>query len=59
VVKYSSAHLDGVDSELVVNSGHSTQANPVTIGEVRRILLEQLTRPASHGAVALATGPAH
>jgi len=59
VVKYSSAHLDGVDSELVVNSGHSTQANPVTIGEVRRILLEQLARPASHDAPALALGPAH
>ena len=45
VVKYTSAHIDGVDSELVVeNSGHSTQANPVTIGEVRRILLEQLAR---------------
>ncbi|HBK06306.1 MAG TPA: alpha/beta hydrolase [Acetobacteraceae bacterium] len=45
VVEYSSAHLDGVESELVVNSGHSTQANPITIGEVRRILLEQLARP--------------
>jgi pimeloyl-ACP methyl ester carboxylesterase len=44
VVKYTSAHLDGVESELVVNSGHSTQANPITIGEVRRILLEQLAR---------------
>jgi len=29
---------------VVENSGHSTQANPVTIGEVRRILLEQLAR---------------
>ena len=43
MVTYSSAHLDGVESELVVNhSGHSTQANPITIGEVRRILVEQL-----------------
>ena len=47
VVTYSSAHLDGVESELVVNhSGHSTQANPITIGEVRRILVEQLNRTA-------------
>src|SRR3954454_19597139 len=42
VVEYSSAHLDGVDSELVVRGGHSTQANPATIAEVRRILLEHV-----------------
>jgi pimeloyl-ACP methyl ester carboxylesterase len=40
VVKYSSAHIEGVASELVVRSGHSTQAEPATIEEVRRILLE-------------------
>ena len=39
VVAYESAHLDDVDSELVVRSGHSTQSNPHTIEEVRRILL--------------------
>jgi hypothetical protein len=44
VVKYTSAHIDGVDSELVVRSGHSTQATPETIEEVRRILDEHLTR---------------
>jgi pimeloyl-ACP methyl ester carboxylesterase len=38
VVAYSSAHLDGVESELVVRSGHSTLADPETIEEVRRIL---------------------
>ena len=38
VVKYDSAHLDGVESELIVQSGHSTQGNPHTIEEVRRIL---------------------
>ena len=42
VVKYESAHIDGAESELVVRSGHSTQSNPVTIEEVRRILLAQL-----------------
>ena len=42
VVRYASAHIDGVDSELVVHSGHSTQSNPATIAEVRRILLLQL-----------------
>ena len=39
VVEYSSAHLDGVDSEYIVRSTHSTQSNPYTIEEVRRILL--------------------
>jgi pimeloyl-ACP methyl ester carboxylesterase len=42
VVAYSSAHIEGVDSELVVHSGHSTQSNPATIAEVERILLLQL-----------------
>ena len=39
VVKYTSAHLDGVESEKVVHSSHSTQSHPETIEEVRRILL--------------------
>jgi pimeloyl-ACP methyl ester carboxylesterase len=39
VVRYSSAHIDEVESELVVyGSGHSTQSDPRTVGEVRRIL---------------------
>jgi hypothetical protein len=42
VVKYTSAHIAGVESELVVRSGHSCQGNPVTIEEVRRILLKHL-----------------
>lgn len=42
IVAYTSAHLDGVDSELVVRSGHSCQANPHTINEVRRILFLHL-----------------
>jgi pimeloyl-ACP methyl ester carboxylesterase len=40
VVEYTSAHIEGVESELVVRSAHSTQSNPNTIEEVRRILLE-------------------
>jgi len=39
VVEYSSSHLDEVDSEYIVRSTHSTQSNPYTIEEVRRILL--------------------
>jgi len=42
VVKYTSAHIDGVASELIVRDGHSTQATPATIEEVRRILYEHL-----------------
>jgi pimeloyl-ACP methyl ester carboxylesterase len=39
VVKYRSAHVDGIDSELVVISPHSgMQAAPATVEEVRRIL---------------------
>ena len=38
VVEYSSAHMDGVESELVVRSGHSVQSHPLAIEEVRRIL---------------------
>ncbi|HJY81638.1 MAG TPA: alpha/beta fold hydrolase [Candidatus Binatia bacterium] len=41
IVEYKSAHIDGVESELVVNSGHSAQSNPHTVEEVRRILLLQ------------------
>jgi pimeloyl-ACP methyl ester carboxylesterase len=41
VVRYSSAHIEPVESELVVYpSGHSTQATTQTIEEVRRILYE-------------------
>jgi len=40
VVKYSSAHIDGVESEKIVNSAHSMQGNPETIQEVKRILIE-------------------
>jgi pimeloyl-ACP methyl ester carboxylesterase len=39
VVDYRSAHLAGVESELVVQSRHSLQDNPETVEEVRRILL--------------------
>jgi len=42
VVAYSSAHIDGVESELVVRSSHSTQGRPETIEEVRRILREHV-----------------
>jgi hypothetical protein len=46
VVAYESAHLDGVASEKVVHSSHSTQSEPDTIQEVRRILREHVARTA-------------
>ncbi len=42
VVKYASAHVDYVESEYIVRSGHGCQGKPQTIEEVRRILLEHL-----------------
>ena len=42
IVAYESAHIEGVESEKVVRSGHSTQSNPETIDEVRRILREHI-----------------
>jgi len=44
VVEYTSAHLDGMESEFVVTSGHSCQDNPNAINEVRRILLEHIAQ---------------
>ena len=49
VVKYTSAHIDGVEFELVVRSGHSTQSVPETIEEVRRILLLHLSQACQYG----------
>jgi hypothetical protein len=45
VVKYESAHLEGVGSEKIVHSSHSTQSTPATILEIRRILYEHLGIP--------------
>ena len=45
VVAYQSAHIDGVESELIVRSSHSSQENPAAIEEIRRILMENLKTP--------------
>ena len=42
VVKFTSARIDGVDSELIVPSGHSCLKHPWTIAELRRILLSHV-----------------
>jgi pimeloyl-ACP methyl ester carboxylesterase len=54
VVQYESAHLDGVESEAVVESGHSCLANPMVIGEVTRILrMHRETGPRSAARAAV------
>jgi hypothetical protein len=46
VVPYTSAHLDGVDSELVVPANHlQLHHHPLVALEVRRILLEHQPSP--------------
>ena len=47
VVAYRSAHLQGVESEKIVQSSHSLQSNAATILEVRRILREHVEASAS------------
>jgi len=42
VVTYESAHIEGVESEMLVPSPHSCQAHPRTILEVRRILRQHI-----------------
>ena len=44
VVPYSSSHLNGAASEIVVKSRHSVQQNPLAIQEIKRILKEHLNR---------------
>jgi hypothetical protein len=44
VVKYTSAQIDGVASEKIVRSSHSTQGHPETIQEIKRILYERAKR---------------
>ena len=50
VVPYSSAHLDGSDSEQVIQSGHSVQETPEAIIEIRRIMHLHLKEPAKESS---------
>jgi triacylglycerol esterase/lipase EstA (alpha/beta hydrolase family) len=52
VVEYKSAHIEPVESELVVDSPHSVQGNPHAIEEVRRILYEHVGETAASAAKA-------
>jgi hypothetical protein len=51
VVTYQSAHIPEAKSELVVRSGHSVQANPHAVAEVRRILLLHLAEACPKGCL--------
>jgi hypothetical protein len=56
VVKYMSAHIDGVESEKIIRSSHSVQGNPEAILEVKRILQEHvkgMTLPNEKSSVTL------
>jgi hypothetical protein len=48
IVPYSSAHLDEVESELLVRSDHGVQKDPEAIQEVRRILHKHASLPGGH-----------
>jgi hypothetical protein len=62
VVEYKSAHIEGVESELVVRHNHSCQSTPAATEEVRRILRvhlasqPKLAENGSNGAGVLAVG---
>jgi pimeloyl-ACP methyl ester carboxylesterase len=45
VVRYGSAHIDGVVSEKLIRSDHGVQKDPEGIREVRRILREHVNVP--------------
>ena len=51
VVSYESSHIDGVESELIVHSGHSVQQNPEAIRELARILHIHLKTAEKNGFV--------
>ncbi len=52
VVTYKSAHIDGVESELVIQpAAHSVQSDPRTVAEVRRILLLHLAKACPTGCI--------
>jgi pimeloyl-ACP methyl ester carboxylesterase len=57
VVKYQSAHIEGLESELVVTrQSHSAQSNPIAIDEVRRILFEHAEAVCKTDRVACGAG---
>jgi hypothetical protein len=46
LVTYSSAHLEGAESEKIIPAGHYLMAHPETVAEIKRILEENIARRA-------------
>jgi pimeloyl-ACP methyl ester carboxylesterase len=46
LVTYSSAHLEGAESEKIIPAGHYLMANPETVAEIKRILDENIAHRA-------------
>lgn len=44
IVPYVSSHLDGADSETVIEGGHNIHENPKTVVHLRKILHNKLTK---------------
>jgi pimeloyl-ACP methyl ester carboxylesterase len=44
LVEYSSAHLEGAESEKIVPAGHYLMDHPETVAEIKRILEENIAR---------------
>jgi len=59
VVEYRSAHLPEAVSERIVRSGHSLQAHPDTIAEMRRILFAHLEEQLVPFSIEAAGGASH
>jgi hypothetical protein len=52
VVPYRSAHLEGIDSELIVDADHfNVHHHPLAILELRRILMEHLKEAERSGEI--------
>jgi len=51
LVTYSSAHLDGAESEKIIPAGHYLMGNPETVAEIKRILEENIARMGRHQPV--------
>jgi hypothetical protein len=58
VVRFTSARIEGMASELIVRSGHSVQGHPETVLEIRRILLEHAGQTCREQSVGCAPPPA-
>lgn len=44
IVPYASSHLEGADSQMIINGGHSIHETPKTVLHLRKILHEKLAR---------------